>query len=152
MEKALFGAGCFWGVEEYFRKIDGILKIAVGYSGGITENPTYERVCNGNTEHVEVITIEFDEDIVSYENLLEHFWNIHDPTTLNRQGLDVGSQYRSVIFYFSEKQKKIAEKSKSDNQKKFHSNIVTEIKEAKKFFKAEEYHQQFIQKKEKFIK
>ena len=97
MEKALFGAGCFWGVEEYFRKIEGISKTEVGYSGGITQNPTYESVCQGNTEHVEVLYIEFDQNIISYNNIINHFWKCHDPTTLNRQGPDIGRQYRSLF-------------------------------------------------------
>ncbi len=146
MAKALFGAGCFWGVEEYFRKIKGIINTKVGYSGGITENPTYESVCYGNTEHAEVIFLEFNENIISYKNLVEYFWQCHDPTTLNRQGPDVGRQYRSSIFYFSEEQQNIAEKSKKENQKNFNNKIVTEIKEAGKFFLAEEYHQNYIQK------
>ena len=108
MSKALFGAGCFWGIEEYFSKINGVNNTAVGYSGGNTENPTYEEVCQGDTEHVEVVEINFDENIISYENLLEHFWNCHDPTQLNRQGPDVGRQYRSAIFYYSDNQKDIA--------------------------------------------
>ena len=146
MAKALFGAGCFWGVEEYFRKIKGIINTKVGYSGGITENPTYESVCYGNTEHAEVIFLEFNENIISYKNLVDYFWQCHDPTTLNRQGPDVGRQYRSSIFYFSEEQQNIAEKSKKENQKNFNNKIVTEIKEAGKFFLAEEYHQNYIQK------
>jgi len=146
MAKALFGAGCFWGVEEYFRQIKGITNTKVGYSGGITENPTYESVCYGNTEHAEVIFLEFNENIISYKNLVDYFWQCHDPTTLNRQGPDVGRQYRSSIFYFSEEQQNIAEKSKKENQKNFNNKIVTEIKEAGKFFLAEEYHQNYIQK------
>ena len=151
MEKALFGAGCFWGVEEYFSKIDGINKTEVGYSGGITKNPTYESVCQGNTEHAEVLYIEFDQDIISYNNIINHFWKCHDPTTLNRQGPDIGRQYRSAIFYFSEEQRDIAEKSKLDNQEKFNNKIVTEITKADIFFKAEEYHQNFVQKQKIFV-
>ena len=150
MVKALFGAGCFWGIEEYFRKINGVIKTEVGYSGGFTENPTYEIVCAGNTDHVEVISIEFDEKIITYNDLINHFWKCHDPTTLNRQGPDIGRQYRSAIFYFSQDQKNIAEKSKLKNQEKFNNKIVTEITKADKFFKAEEYHQNFI-KKQKMI-
>ena len=151
MEKAIFGAGCFWGVEEYFSKIEGISKTEVGYSGGVTKNPTYESVCQGNTEHVEVLYIEFDQDIISYNNIINHFWKCHDPTTLDRQGPDIGRQYRSAIFYFSEEQRDIAEKSKLDNQEKFNNKIVTEITKADKFFKAEEYHQNFIQKQKIFV-
>ena len=132
MEKAIFGAGCFWGVEEYFSKIEGISKTEVGYSGGITKNPTYESVCQGNTEHAEVLYIEFDQDIISYNNIIKHFWKCHDPTTLNRQGPDIGRQYRSAIFYFSEEQRVIAEKSKLVNQEKFSNKIVTEITKADK--------------------
>ena len=151
MEKAIFGAGCFWGVEEYFSKIEGISKTEVGYSGGVTKNPTYESVCQGNTEHVEVLYIEFDQDIISYNNIINHFWKCHDPTTLNRQGPDIGRQYRSVIFYLSEDQKNIAEKSKLENQKQFNNKIVTEITKAYKFFRAEEYHQLYIKKQEIFV-
>ena len=106
IQKALFGAGCFWGVEEYFRQINGIINTQVGYSGGNTKNPTYESVCYENTDHVEVLEVEFDDDIIAYKDLVEEFWKCHDPTTINRQGPDVGRQYRSVIFYFNEFQKK----------------------------------------------
>ena len=146
MQKALFGAGCFWGVEEYFRKISGVRDTKVGYSGGYTKNPTYEIVCSGTTEHVEVLQIDFDENEISYEKLLDHFWICHDPTQLNKQGPDIGTQYRSAIFYFTDKQKNIAEKSKNIFQNKFSSLIVTEITKAKEFFIAEDYHQCYIQK------
>ena len=146
MSKALFGAGCFWGIEEYFSKINGVNNTAVGYSGGNTENPTYEEVCQGDTEHVEVVEINFDDNIISYENLLAHFWNCHDPTQLNRQGPDVGRQYRSAIFYYSDNQKDIAELSKKEKQNDFNNMIVTEIVGAQTFYLAEEYHQCFIQK------
>ena len=151
MVKALFGAGCFWGVEEYFGNINGILKTEVGYSGGFTEDPTYETVCAGNTDHVEVISIDFDENKITYNDLVNHFWKCHDPTTLNRQGPDIGRQYRSAIFYFSEEQRDIAEKSKLENQEKFSNKIVTEITKADQFFKAEEYHQNFVQKQKIFV-
>ena len=147
MSKALFGAGCFWGIEEYFSKINGVNNTAVGYSGGNTENPTYEEVCQGDTEHVEVVEINFDENIISYENLLEHFWKCHDPTQLNRQGPDVGRQYRSAIFYYSDIQKNLAEISKKEKQNDFNNMIVTEIVEAQTFYLAEEYHQQFLKKR-----
>ena len=147
MSKALFGAGCFWGIEEYFSKINGVNNTAVGYSGGNTENPTYEEVCQGDTEHVEVVEINFDENIISYKNLLEHFWHCHDPTQLNRQGPDVGRQYRSAIFYYSDKQKDLAELSKKEKQNDFNNMIVTEIVEAQTFYLAEEYHQQFLKKR-----
>ena len=111
IQKALFGAGCFWGVEEHFRKLKGVVKTAVGYSGGKTENPTYESVCYENTDHAEVLQVEFDAQIIAYENILEEFWKCHDPTTLDRQGPDVGRQYRSVIYYLDDLQKNIAQKS-----------------------------------------
>ena len=146
IQKALFGAGCFWGVEEYFNKINGVIKTEVGYSGGNSKNPTYESVCYENTEHAEVLHIEFDDNIISYENLVEEFWKCHDPTTLDRQGPDMGRQYRSVIYYFNEYQKNIAEKSKDKSQHSFQNRIVTEVSKADIFYKAEEYHQKYIQK------
>ena len=146
MEKVLFGAGCFWGVEEKFRKIPGVKHTEVGYSGGVTQNPTYETVCVGDTNHAEVVLVEFDNNRISYEELLEHFWKCHDPTSLNRQGPDVGTQYRSAIFYFNENHKKISNLSKDNYAKNNNLNIVTEIKEAKEYYKAEEYHQKYIQK------
>ena len=145
--KALLGAGCFWGIEEYFRKINGILDTKVGYSGGNFINPTYEDVCTNQTEHAEVVQIEFDLNQISYDKILEHFWLCHDPTQVNKQGHDIGTQYRSAIFYFSEEQKKIAEKSKKNCQIKLLNNIATEIKKANTFYLAEEYHQRYIQKK-----
>ena len=147
MKKALFGAGCFWGVEEFFRKIQGVKDTRVGYSGGHTNNPSYETVCTGTTEHVEVLELNFDETEISYEKLLDHFWKCHDPTTLNRQGPDIGRQYRSAIFYYSDIQKEIAESSKIKHQPKFNNNIVTEITKADIFYLAEDYHQRFIQKR-----
>ena len=145
--KALLGAGCFWGIEEYFRKIEGIINTKVGYSGGDLINPSYEDVCTNTTGHVEVVLIGFDKNIVSYSKILDHFWICHNPTQLNKQGYDVGTQYRSAIFYFSDEQKTIAEKSKNQFQKKLSSSIVTEITKAKEFFIAEDYHQCYIQKK-----
>ena len=147
MKKALFGAGCFWGVEEFFRKIQGVKDTRVGYSGGHTKNPSYETVCLGTTEHIEVLELNFDETEISYEKLLDHFWKCHDPTTLNRQGPDVGRQYRSAIFYYSYIQKDMAEKSKIKHQPKFNNNIVTEITKANTFYLGEDYHQRFIQKR-----
>ena len=147
MKKALFGAGCFWGVEEYFRKIQGVTNTRVGYSGGHTKNPCYETVCSGTTEHVEVLELHFDETEISYEKLLDHFWKCHDPTTLNRQGPDIGRQYRSAIFYYSDIQKEIAENSIIKHQPKFNNKIVTEITKADTFYLAEDYHQRFIQKR-----
>ena len=146
IQKALFGAGCFWGVEEHFRTINGVIKTEVGYSGGKTKNPTYESVCYENTDHAEVLLVEFDDDLISYENLVEEFWKSHDPTTLDRQGPDVGRQYRSVIYYYNEMQKNIANKSKDKHQESFQNNIVTEISHADIFYKAEEYHQKYILK------
>ncbi len=146
IQKALFGAGCFWGVEEHFRKIHGIKNTEVGYSGGNTKDPTYESVCYENTDHAEVLLVEFDEDIISYESLVDEFWKCHDPTTLDRQGPDIGRQYRSVIYYFNDQQKNIADKSKKKYQSSFQNRIITEISKADVFYKAEEYHQQYIQK------
>ena len=146
IQKALFGAGCFWGVEEHFRTINGVTKTEVGYSGGNTKNPTYESICFENTDHAEVLLVEFDEDLVSYELLVDEFWKCHDPTTLDRQGPDVGRQYRSVIYYYDDIQKNIANKSKDRHQESFQNNIVTEISYVGIFYKAEEYHQKYIQK------
>ena len=146
MEKALFGAGCFWGVEESFSKLDGVKKTEVGYSGGHTINPTYETICAGDTNHAEVVLVEYDENEINFKSLVEHFWQCHDPTTLNRQGPDIGTQYRSVIFYLNESQKNISIKSKKEFSNKFKLNIVTEITEIKEYYKAEEYHQKYIQK------
>ena len=146
IQKALFGAGCFWGVEEHFRTINGVTKTEVGYSGGNTKNPTYESVCYENTDHAEVLLLEFDDDLISYESLVEEFWKCHDPTTLDRQGPDVGRQYRSVIYYYNDMQKNIANKSKDKHQESFQNNIVTEISHADIFYKAEEYHQKYILK------
>ena len=146
IQKALFGAGCFWGVEEHFRKINGVIKTEVGYSGGNTKNPTYESVCYENTDHAEVLLVEFDENLISYELLVDEFWKCHDPTTLDRQGPDVGRQYRSVIYYYNDTQKIIANNSKDRHQESFQNNIVTEISHADVFYKAEEYHQKYILK------
>ena len=146
MNKALFGAGCFWGVEEYFKKIPGVLNTKVGYSGGNTENPTYESVCYENTNHAEVIEIEFDTNQLPYEDLLSHFWKCHDPTSKDRQGPDIGTQYRSIIFYYNDEQKNSAEKSKNKYQKEYSDTIVTEIIKVQKFYQAEDYHQNYIEK------
>ena len=146
MEKALFGAGCFWGVEETFRKTSGVTKSLVGYSGGNTISPSYESVCQGDTNHTEVVLVEFDNSKISFEELLLVFWKCHDPTTLNRQGPDIGTQYRSAIYYYNEDQKIKSINSKNEYAKSSGLNIVTEISEAKEFYKAEEYHQKFIQK------
>jgi peptide-methionine (S)-S-oxide reductase len=149
MEKATFGAGCFWGVEAVFRRQQGVKNTAVGYMGGKTANPTYEDVCSDETGHAEVVQVEFDPAEISYAQLLETFWQNHDPTQLNRQGPDTGTQYRSVIFYDTEAQKKAAEMSKAalNNSGKYKKPIVTEITPAKTFYKAEDYHQQYLEKR-----
>lgn len=150
MEKATFGAGCYWGVEASFQKIKGINSTRVGYMGGKTKNPTYEQVCTDETGHAEVVQIKYNPSVVSYDKLLEVFWSTHDPTQLNRQGPDIGTQYRSVIFYHSEEQKQIAEKSKQKQLEKYNKEIVTEITPAKEFFSAEEYHQKYLEKNKLF--
>ena len=146
MKKAMFGAGCFWGVEYNFSKLDGVNEVLSGYSGGKTSEPTYEQVCNNSTEHAEVVLIEFDESVISYQELLDSFWEKHDPTTLNRQGPDVGSQYRSAIFYFDNEQRNLAQESLNKLQQKLDKKIVTEITKADTFWKAEEYHQKYFEK------
>ena len=147
MNEALIGAGCFWGIEEYFRKVNGIITTKVGYSGGTKEFPTYEEVCTGTTGHAEVVKISYDENLINYSEILQHFWLCHDSTQLNRQGLDIGSQYRSVIYYYTENQKEFALKSKKLQQNKIVAEIVTEIVRVKKFYIAEDYHQLFIYNK-----
>ena len=142
----MFGAGCFWGVEYNFSKIKGVNEVISGYSGGKTPNPTYEMVCSNNTEHAEVVLIDYNEKEVTYEELLNAFWKKHNPTTLNRQGPDVGTQYRSAIFYYDDRQKETAEKSLNQLQEKLSQKIVTEITKAQKFWKAEEYHQKYFEK------
>ena len=146
MKRAMFGAGCFWGVEYNFSKLEGVNEVVSGYSGGKTSNPTYEQVCSNSTEHAEVVMIDYDETVISYEDLLDSFWKKHDPTTLNRQGPDIGNQYRSAIFYYDEKQKELAQKSLNEFQKKLNKKIVTEITKADTFWKAEEYHQKYFEK------
>ena len=147
MTKSLIGAGCFWGIEEYFRKLEGVIDTKVGYSGGHFPNPSYDDVCSGTTKHAEVVKIEFTEKIISFNAIINHFWKCHDPTQLNRQGPDVGRQYRSVIFYYTEDQRIIAEQSKIDNQSLFNNKIVTEITKADSFYFAEDYHQLYIHKR-----
>ncbi len=149
MEIAAFAAGCFWGVEETFRTLAGVKETTVGYMGGKTENPTYETVCSGTTGHAEALQIKFDPKEISYEKLLNIFWKSHNPTTYHQQGPDVGSQYRSVIFYYSPEQKKIAEESKAELEKagRFMNPIVTEIVTAPTFWSAEEYHQKYLAKR-----
>jgi peptide-methionine (S)-S-oxide reductase len=148
-EKATFGAGCFWGVEEIFRNQKGVSSTAVGYAGGTKENPTYEDVCSDATGHAEVVEVAFDPAQISYDELLDVFWSNHNPTTLNRQGPDVGRQYRSVIFYHSPEQKAAAEASreKIDQSGKFKRPVVTQIEPAPKFYRAEEYHQRYLEKR-----
>ncbi len=149
IEKATFGAGCFWGVEATFRKIEGVKEALVGYAGGKTENPTYEEVCTDRTGHAEVVQVEFDPAVISFEKLVYVFFANHDPTTLNRQGPDVGTQYRSVIFYHSPEQKETAEKATATLQEaaSFPRPIVTQIEPAPKFYPAEEYHQRYLEKR-----
>ncbi len=146
--KATFGAGCFWHVEDLFSKTKGVKSTAAGYIGGQLSNPTYEQVCTDKTGHAEAVQVDYDPDEISFEELLDVFWSNHDPTTLNRQGHDVGIQYRSAIFYHDEKQKEIAEKSKQVLEKsaKFDNLVVTEIVPALIFYKAEEYHQKYFKK------
>jgi len=145
-ESIMLGAGCFWGVEEYFKQMPGITQTKVGYSGGHTENPSYKDVCTGTSGHAEVIYIEYNPEIVSLDTILEHFWQMHDPTQLNQQGLDHGTQYRSAIFYYSEEQKIASQKSKLNAAKFFKMPIVTVIEAAKFFWSAEEYHQRYFEK------
>ncbi|MHC4155411.1 MAG: peptide-methionine (S)-S-oxide reductase MsrA [Planctomycetota bacterium] len=147
-EKATFAAGCFWGVEVAFRQVKGVVSTSVGYTGGHLENPTYRHVCSDTTGHAEAVEVIYDPRQVSYEQLLEVFWKIHNPTTPNRQGPDVGSQYRSAIFYHSKSQLKAAESSKERLQRsrRFRGPIVTEIAPASVFYRAEEYHQRYLEK------
>ena len=149
LEKATFGAGCFWGVEATFRQIPGVTATAVGYEGGALENPTYKEVCTDETGHAEVVQVIFDPVQVSYDTLLNAFWENHNPTTLNSQGPDFGSQYRSAIFYHSPEQQAAAQASKAAQDKSGHFKrpIVTEIVPAQTFYRAEEYHQQYLEKR-----
>lgn len=149
MEKATFGAGCFWGVESAFRQVDGVVSTAVGYMGGTLKNPTYKDVCTGGTGHAEVVHVEYDPAKVSYEELLKVFWANHDPTTKNRQGPDIGTQYRSVIFFHTPQQEAAAKASKErlDREGVYRRPIVTEIVPAPEFYRAEDYHQQYLEKR-----
>ena len=149
MESATFGAGCFWGVEESFRQVPGVIDTAVGYLGGHTEDPTYQDVCTDETGHAEVVQVTYDPAKVRYEQLLDIFWSAHDPTTLNRQGPDVGTQYRSAIFFHSPEQERLARASKERMRTsgKFPRPIVTEITPASTFYRAEEYHQKYLAKR-----
>ncbi len=145
-ERGTFGAGCFWGVEAEFRKVEGVVEAAVGYSGGRTKDPSYGDVCSGATGHAEVVEVEYDPSKVSYEELLEIFWSNHDPTQVNRQGPDIGTQYRSVIFFHTPEQEAAARVSKEKAQKRFEKPIVTEIIPISEFYRAEEYHQRYFEK------
>jgi len=147
MAKATFGAGCFWGVEAAFRRLDGVTDTAVGYTGGNFADPSYEDVCSGQTGHAEAIQVDYDPDKVSYDALLDYFWQIHDPTTMNRQGPDVGSQYRSAIFFHTPEQEAAAKASKARAQERSPKPIVTEITPAGEFWMAEDYHQQYFAKR-----
>jgi peptide-methionine (S)-S-oxide reductase len=146
MEKATFAAGCFWGVEAAFRKIEGVTDTKVGYIGGTLSNPTYEDVCTHRTGHAEAVQVEFDPSVVTLEELLDAFWRIHDPTTLNRQGPDIGTQYRSAIFFHTPEQEASAMSSKGKMQQRLGRPIVTQIVPAETFWPAEEYHQRYLEK------
>ena len=147
MEIAILALGCFWGPEVKFSKLDGILKTEVGYCGGNSSKTNYKEVCTGSTNHAEVVKLEFDPELISYEKIINFFYEIHDPTTLNSQGPDFGTQYRSEIFYLNEQQKQIAEKITNDKNKKFLSKIVTKISLVKNYCPAEEYHQKYLEKR-----
>lgn len=149
LQKATFGAGCFWGVEETFRQIKGVVETAVGYEGGTFANPTYKDVCTDRTGHAEVVEVDFDPEQVSYEQLLKVFWDNHNPTTPNRQGPDVGAQYRSVIFYHTPEQEAVARASKEQQERsgRFRRPIVTQVVPASTFYRAEEYHQRYLEKR-----
>lgn len=148
-KKATFGAGCFWGVEAAFRQVPGVLSTTVGYLGGTMENPTYRDVCTGRTGHAEVVEVAYDAERLTYDDLLTIFWENHDPTTLNRQGPDVGTQYRSAIFYHDDTQKAVAAASKDERERsgRYRKPIVTEITPATAFYSAEDYHQQYLEKR-----
>jgi peptide-methionine (S)-S-oxide reductase len=147
-EKATFGAGCFWGVEETFRQIPGVVDAAVGYEGGMLKNPSYRDVCTDRTGHAEVVEVDYDPERVSYDELLNVFWNNHNPTTLNRQGPDIGTQYRSVVFYHTPEQQAtaVASKERLEHEGRFKRPIVTQIVPASTFYRAEEYHQRYLEK------
>ncbi|MEO7653917.1 MAG: peptide-methionine (S)-S-oxide reductase MsrA [Bryobacteraceae bacterium] len=147
METATFAAGCFWGVEATFRRTEGVQATAVGYTGGLTENPNYKEVCTGRTNHAEAVEVVYDPAKVSYQTLLDIFWDNHDPTTLNRQGPDIGTQYRSAIYFHSPEQEAEARASKEKAQAKFRKPIVTQVVPAETFYRAEEYHQQYLEKR-----
>jgi len=146
-KKATFGAGCFWGVEAAFRQLDGVTRTRVGYSGGTLDNPTYEDVCSHTTGHAEVVEVTYDPERVSYDQLLEVFWQKHDPTQLNRQGWDIGDQYRSVVFFHDQEQQEAAVRSKAREQAHLSAPIVTQIEPGETFYEAEDYHQQYLEKR-----
>ncbi|MFA9460190.1 peptide-methionine (S)-S-oxide reductase MsrA [Thiohalorhabdus methylotrophus] len=147
MAIATFGAGCFWGIEAAFRRVEGVTDVTVGYSGGDVEHPTYKQVCTGKTGHAEAVRVEFDPNRLGYEELLEVFWSIHDPTQVNRQGPDVGTQYRSVIFFHDTDQEAAARASLERAQERYRSPIATEIVPAPDFYAAEDYHQRYLEKR-----
>jgi len=148
VNRATFAAGCFWGIEEKFRVLDGVISTAVGYMGGSLEHPTYQLVCSGESGHAEVVDLEYDPARISYLQLLERFFTLHNPTSLNRQGWDIGSQYRSAIFYYNEDQRQLATEMVAaiDGSRHYDDSVVTEIVPALTFWRAEEYHQRYIQK------
>ena len=146
-KKATFGAGCFWGVEAAFRQLEGVTKTRVGYTGGHTENPTYEDVCSHGTGHAEVVEVTYDDEQLSYDDLLKVFWGKHDPTQLNRQGWDIGDQYRSVVFVHDGEQQEAALRSKAEEQTRHSRPVVTQIEPAQTFYEAEDYHQQYLEKR-----
>ena len=146
-QKATFGAGCFWGVEAAFRQLEGVTATAAGYEGGHLENPSYQDVCSHTTGHAEVVEVTYDPDRISYEELLDVFWGKHNPTQLNRQGRDIGDQYRSAIFVHDEEQRAAAERSKQNEQAAYRKPIVTQIEPAPTFYEAEDYHQQYLEKR-----
>jgi len=146
MEQAIFAAGCFWGVQYYFDQVPGVVATTAGYTGGTTEDPTYEEVCSHTTGHAEAVQVEFDTSQISFEALCKHFFRLHDPTQLDRQGPDVGDQYRSALYYFSDEQKAIAEAVMQEVQKDYKDPIVTEIGQAEPFYEAEDYHQKFTER------
>ena len=150
MAKAMFAAGCFWGVEETFRKVPGVIEVAAGYSGGSAHEPSYEQVCSGDTGHAEVVLVEFDQRKVDYDELLEVFWECHDPTQVNRQGADIGSQYRSAIFTFDADQDAVARESRhgQDASGRYARPVATEITPAGPFWRAEEFHQRYLAKRQ----
>ena len=145
--KATFGAGCFWGVEAAFRRTEGVTATAVGYAGGGVDNPTYEQVCSHRTGHAEVVEVTYDPEQVSYEDLLGVFWGKHDPTQLNRQGWDIGDQYRSAIFFHDDEQQEAATRSKAEEQTRHKNQVVTLVEPAQTFYEAEDYHQQYLEKR-----